>query len=102
MIEAMACGCPVIAYNRGAAQEVVDEGVSGFVVANESEAVAAASRLASLSRQAVRKQFERRFTARRMAENYLMLYRDLIEGSTQMVSAPTMADGERVSPLLAP
>jgi glycosyltransferase involved in cell wall biosynthesis len=103
MIEAMACGCPVIAYNRGAAREVVDEGVTGFVVANETEAVAAVSRLAGLSRQAVRKRFERRFTARRMAEDYLALYRDLSEGSTQMVSAPTMADGERVRPtVLAP
>jgi glycosyltransferase involved in cell wall biosynthesis len=103
MIEAMACGCPVIAYNRGAAREVVDEGVTGFVVANETEAVAAVSRLASLSRQVVRKHFERRFTARRMAEDYLTLYRDLVEGSSQMVSAPTMADGERVSPpVLAP
>src|SRR5436309_10805733 len=65
MIEAMACGCPVIAYNRGAAREVVDEGVTGFVVANETEAVAAVSRLASLSRHAVRKHLERPFTARR-------------------------------------
>jgi glycosyltransferase involved in cell wall biosynthesis len=103
MIEAMACGCPVIAYNRGAAPEVVDEGVTGFVVANETEAVAAVSRLASLSRKAIRKHFERRFTARRMAEDYLALYRDLSEGRTQMVSAPTMADDERVRPrVLAP
>jgi len=96
MIEAMACGCPVIAYNRGAASEVIDQGVTGFVVADENEAVAAAGRLAKLSRPAVRKHFERRFTARRMAGDYLALYRELIEGRT--VSAPRMADGERVRP----
>ena len=98
MIEAMACGCPVIAYKQGAVREVIDEGVTGFVVANESEAVAAVSRLARLSRPAVRKHFERRFTARRMAEDYLALYHELIDGCTHRVFAPRMVDGERVRP----
>ena len=98
MIEAMACGCPVIAYKQGAVREVIDQGVTGFVVANESEAVAAVSRLARLSRPAVRKHFERRFTARRMAEDYLALYHELIDGRTHRVSAPRMVDGERVRP----
>jgi glycosyltransferase involved in cell wall biosynthesis len=106
MIEAMACGCPVIAYNRGAASEVVDDGVTGFVVGDEDGAVAAASRLAKLSRAAIRKRFEERFTARRMAEDYLALYRELIDAagraqaaaSTQRVPASSVADGERVRP----
>ena len=98
MIEAMACGCPVIAYNRGAAPEVVDDGVTGFVVADETEALAAVGQIGRLSRPAIRRQFERRFTARRMAEDYLALYRELIDGRTQRVSAPRMADADRVRP----
>jgi glycosyltransferase involved in cell wall biosynthesis len=74
MIEAMACGTPVIAFNRGSVPEIVDEGVSGFIVEDEVGAVAAVQRLPHLSRPAIRRQFERRFTARRMAEDYLHVY----------------------------
>jgi glycosyltransferase involved in cell wall biosynthesis len=77
MIEAMACGTPVIAFNRGSVPEVIDHGLTGFIVEDEAEAVAAVPRLASLSRTAVRQCFERRFTARRMAEDYLSLYQRL-------------------------
>ncbi|MGJ4924266.1 glycosyltransferase family 4 protein [Bradyrhizobium sp. HKCCYLRH2060] len=79
MIESMACGTPVIAYNRGSVPEVIDDGVTGFVVEDELSAVAAVSRLSGLSRARVREQFERRFTARRMALDYLAAYRSLIE-----------------------
>src|SRR4051794_36960212 len=71
MIEAMACGTPVIAYNRGSVPEIVDEGLTGFIVEDETSAVAAVGRLGLLDRGAVRKQFEARFTARRMALDYL-------------------------------
>jgi glycosyltransferase involved in cell wall biosynthesis len=81
MIEAMACGCPVIAYKRGAALEIIEEGVTGFVVDDEAGAVAAVGRLATLSRRAIRKRFEARFTARRMAEDYLGVYRELIDAA---------------------
>jgi glycosyltransferase involved in cell wall biosynthesis len=74
MIEAMACGTPVIAFNRGSVPEVVDDGLTGFIVEDEVGAVAAVQRVATLSRPAIRKQFERRFTARRMAEDYLHIY----------------------------
>ncbi len=77
MIEAMACGTPVIAFNRGSVAEIVEHGVSGLVVEDEAGAVAAVRRVRLLSRSVVRACFERRFTAQRMAEDYLALYRRL-------------------------
>jgi len=77
MIEAMACGTPVIAFNRGSVPEIVDNGVSGFIVEDETGAVGAVERLHRLNRGGVRQRFEERFTARRMAEDYLVLYRRL-------------------------
>jgi glycosyltransferase involved in cell wall biosynthesis len=79
LIEAMACGTPVIAFNRGSVPEIVEDGVTGFVVEDEKEAVAATHRLSRLSRSAIRRRFEERFTARRMAREYLVVYRRLIE-----------------------
>jgi glycosyltransferase involved in cell wall biosynthesis len=79
MIEAMACGTPVIAFNRGSVPEVVDEGVTGFIVEDEKSAIGAVYRLPELSRAKVRKRFEERFTARRMAQDYLAVYRSLME-----------------------
>jgi glycosyltransferase involved in cell wall biosynthesis len=77
MIESMACGTPVIAFNRGSVPEVMDDGLTGFIVGNEDEAVAAIDRLGELDRAKVRQQFDRRFTARRMAQDYLDLYGEL-------------------------
>jgi glycosyltransferase involved in cell wall biosynthesis len=79
LIEAMACGTPVIAFNRGSVPEIVEDGLTGFVVEGEEEAVAATDRLSRLSRGAIRRRFEERFTARRMAREYLVVYRSLIE-----------------------
>jgi glycosyltransferase involved in cell wall biosynthesis len=81
MIEAMACGTPVIAFNSGSVPEIVEDGVTGFIVEDETGAVAAAGQLSRLSRPAIRKRFEQRFTARRMAEDYLTVYRNLIEAT---------------------
>jgi glycosyltransferase involved in cell wall biosynthesis len=78
MIEAMACGCPVVAFRRGSVPEVVEEGVTGFIVDDVPGAVAACARLGELDRAAVRARFESRWTARRMAEDYLALYQKLI------------------------
>jgi len=78
MIEAMACGTPVVARRNGSVPEVVDDGVTGFVVASEAEAAAAARRLHELERARIRSVFEERFTARRMAQDYVSLYRRLI------------------------
>ena len=77
MIEAMACGTPVIAFNRGSVPEIVKHGLTGFIVNDVAQAVAAIPHLAGLSRDVIREQFVQRFTARRMAEGYLALYRRL-------------------------
>ena len=90
MIEAMACGTPVIAYRAGSVPEIVDENVTGFVVEGEEEAVHAVSRLGQIDRRRVRVRFEERFTANRMAKEYLDKYESLIrsEGSRRS-SEPT-------------
>lgn len=77
MIEAMACGTPVIAMRRGSVPEVIEHGVSGFIVDNVDEAVTAVGRLGLIHRSAVRAAFERRFTVERMAEDYVEIYRTL-------------------------
>ena len=73
----MACGAPVIAFRAGAVPEVVDDGVTGFVVRTLDEAVEALSRLDTLDRRKVRSMFEQRFAAERMAKDYLKIYADL-------------------------
>ena len=77
MIEAMACGTPIVAWRRGSVPEIVEEGVTGFIVESEEEAVAALKRVASLDRQIVRKRFDARFTAERMARDYFAIYERL-------------------------
>ena len=78
MIEAMACGTPVIAYRSGSVPEVVDDGVTGFIVDNEEEAIGAVNELGRLDRRAVRARFEERFAASRMAGEYEIRYRELV------------------------
>jgi glycosyltransferase involved in cell wall biosynthesis len=77
MIEAMACGTPVIAFRRGSAAEVIDEGVSGFLVDDMSQAVEATRRIRGLDRARVREAFERRFDIGRAAREYVQVYRTL-------------------------
>jgi glycosyltransferase involved in cell wall biosynthesis len=79
MIEAMACGTPVIAFNRGSVPEVIEDGLTGFVVEDINGAIGAVDRLSHLSRQKIRRRFEERFTARRMAQDYLGVYRRLTD-----------------------
>ena len=74
MIEAMSCGTPVIAYRAGSVPEVIDDGVTGFIVNDESDAVAAIKKAGALDRAAVRKRFEERFSAQRMVRDYIKLY----------------------------
>jgi glycosyltransferase involved in cell wall biosynthesis len=76
-IEAMACGTPVIAFARGSVPEVVEPGVTGAIVRDEDEAVAAVARVARLDRARIRRRFEERFSARRMARDYVALYREV-------------------------
>jgi glycosyltransferase involved in cell wall biosynthesis len=85
MIEAMACGTPVIAWDCGSVQEVVDHGVSGYIVRSIDEALAALARIPDLDRQQVRATFERRFTATTMARTYVEVYRQLGEAKLRRV-----------------
>jgi glycosyltransferase involved in cell wall biosynthesis len=73
----MACGTPVIAFPAGSVPEVIDDGVTGFIVDDELEAAAAVSRLGMLNRAAVRATFKHRFSVERMANDYLSIYRGL-------------------------
>jgi glycosyltransferase involved in cell wall biosynthesis len=79
MIEAMACGTPVIAWNCGSVPEVVEEGVTGFIVESEEQAIAAVARLPSINRRNVRAAFEQRFTASIMARTYLNVYSGMLQ-----------------------
>lgn len=89
MIEAMACGAPVIAWRRGSTPEVVDEGVTGFLVSDVDQAVAAVSRARLLDRDKVRRRFEERFGVRRMTLDYLDVYRAVLapKGATRTLVA---------------
>jgi glycosyltransferase involved in cell wall biosynthesis len=82
MIEAMACGTPVLAFRCGSIPEVIDVGVTGNVVESEEEAIAALPAVLSYDRRAVRKRFEQRFTATRMAKSYVSTYRQLLRTRT--------------------
>ena len=85
MIEAMACGTPVIAFPRGSVPEIVDPDVSGFIVSTVDEGVAAVGAAARLDRARVRRRFEQRFTATRMALDYLAVYRRLAARKSELV-----------------
>lgn len=88
MIEAMACGTPVIAYPLGSVPEVVDDGKTGFIVNDENESVEALRKVENLSRAMCRRVFEQRFSAQRMAREYLAVYSYLCEpeSTSRMIS----------------
>ena len=79
LIEAMACGTPVIAYNYGSVPEVLQDGLTGFIVHSEEEALSAIRRAATLDRRLIRAQFDRRFTATTMARAYVDVYSRLMQ-----------------------
>ena len=78
VVEAMACGTPVIAYRRGSMPELIDDGVTGFLVDTLDEAVAAIGKLGEIDRSACRRAVEQRFTVERMADEYFALYRRIL------------------------
>jgi glycosyltransferase involved in cell wall biosynthesis len=80
MIEAMACGTPVIAYPRGSVPEIIEDGVTGFLVENEEQAIEAIKRIHTLDRHRVRAEFERRFSVHRMAQDYVRCYEQVAIG----------------------
>ena len=88
MIEAMACGTPVIAWDVGSVREIVDHGVTGFVVRSIGEAVAAVRRIDSLDRARIRATFERRFSVTTMSKNYLGLYSRLCRPAPHARESP--------------
>src|SRR3546814_6283530 len=85
MIEAMACGTPVIAFNNGSVPEILEDGVTGFIVHTMTQAIFVVSQLKYLSRIKIRQTFEKRFTAKRMAEDYINVYHSLINVSLKRV-----------------
>jgi len=87
MIEAMACGTPVIAYPRGSVPEVLEDGVTGWIVESLAEAVQAVERVPLLSRARCRQVFEERFAASRMVQDYVKLYRQLLAPRAGRVAA---------------
>jgi glycosyltransferase involved in cell wall biosynthesis len=91
MIESMACGTPVVAYRMGSVPEVVDDGRTGFIVANIDEAVKAVKRIDTLSRHTCREVFEHRFSATRMALDYVRIYRELEAGAGDRGGASALA-----------
>src|SRR5688500_20106573 len=88
MIEAMACGTPVIAYRSGSVPEVIDEGVTGFIVDDIDGAVEEVGRLDRFDRAACRTRFEQRFSVERMANDYMKVYEQLIEAASQWLGEP--------------
>lgn len=91
MIEAMACGVPVIAYPRGSVPEIIEDGISGRLVRDLDSAVEAVARLSELDRRVCRRRFEERFTAKRMAQNYLTIYEGLAKTESKSMA---LTDGE--------
>jgi glycosyltransferase involved in cell wall biosynthesis len=92
MIEAMACGTPVLAFRRGSVSEIIDQGVTGAVVGTMEEAVRMLPQVLALDRRAVRRRFEQRFSSARMATDYVALYRSLLK-------RPSISERETIVPL---
>jgi glycosyltransferase involved in cell wall biosynthesis len=94
MIEAFACGTPVVAYARGSVPEVMQHGVTGYIVDNQREAIEAARRIGEIDRRRCREVFERRFTADTMAARYLQVYQALIDARLTIDGAAPSASAE--------
>lgn len=88
MMEAMACGTPIVAYMRGSVPEIVEDGVNGFIVSDAEGAAKAVRNLSQIDRKACRRRFEERFTARRMCQQYVELYERLVQAQSEPKSFP--------------
>jgi glycosyltransferase involved in cell wall biosynthesis len=86
MVEALACGLPVIAFPAGSVPELIDHGVTGFIVDSVDDAIDAVCRVESIDRRACRKTFEKRFAVRRMASDYVEVYQKLVGTRSGMVA----------------
>ena len=95
MIEAMACGTPVLAFRCGAVPEIVDNGVTGQIVDTEEQAIRQLPQLLALDCRAVRRRFEQRFSATRMAKDYLQVYRSVMKRPSLLPDADPEIDVTR-------
>jgi glycosyltransferase involved in cell wall biosynthesis len=91
LTEAMACGTPVIAYGMGSVPEVIDDGITGYIVDSLNDAVDRVQPIATLDRQLIRKVFEERFSARRMCDDYVTVYQDIILGAPGFIPAEPLS-----------
>ena len=91
MIEAMACGTPVLGFRRGSVPEIIDPGITGMIVDSVDEAVRTLPRVLTLDRRKVRRRFEQRFSATRMAKDYLQVYHALLERTPTVEQVPDIA-----------
>jgi glycosyltransferase involved in cell wall biosynthesis len=98
MIEAMACGTPVIAYRHGSVPEIIENGVSGFIVDDDKEALEAIGKIDGLDRRRVRAAFDARFTTEKMVDGYLQLYSDLIGPGRRAVRDSNRREARSVAP----
>ena len=101
MIEAMACGTPVLAFNRGSVSEIVEDGKTGLVVQSKEEAIKRLPHLLALDRGKIRHEFERRFSAQRMAGDHVRLYQALLKGERECLLKSTFPSDARGNALQA-
>lgn len=94
MIEAMACGTPVIGWRNGSVPEIVEHGVTGFVVESVNEAAVCVGRIGGIRRGECRRAFERRFASRRMALEYVAVYRRLIAAAASGARLPASRENQ--------
>jgi len=106
MIEAMACGCPVIAFHMGSVPEIIEEGVTGFIVDTEEEAIEALKHIGDLDRKLIRQRFEERFTSTTMAQKYVDIYErvirqaDIMQEVKELAKSITLQEAEE--PVIVP
>ncbi|HEY7220411.1 MAG TPA: glycosyltransferase family 4 protein [Candidatus Binatia bacterium] len=93
MIEAMACGTPTVAFRRGSVPEVLDNGISGYIVDDVEQAIEALRALRHFDRERCRRVFEERFSAPRMAQDYVKIYQRVVESSGHVRLTPARQDG---------
>jgi glycosyltransferase involved in cell wall biosynthesis len=98
MIEAMACGTPVLAFRCGSVPEIVDDGLTGRIASTMDEAVRAVPEVLTLDRKAIRRRFEERFSSTRMTKDYLRLYRSMVrKAASRGIGVPALAAGSAVT-----
>jgi glycosyltransferase involved in cell wall biosynthesis len=99
MIEAMACGTPVLGFRRGSVPEIINDRITGRIVDTVDEAIRAVPEVIRLDRRTVRRRFEERFSSRRMANDYLEVYRRLSRGAKLVPDHAATAFGPNIIPL---